>query len=191
MTAEVSVRDDILAAAARALERAHFSVQIESVDGATSPFSWLVAENELFALGAIAGETLGELEQYEADATEALLARAGGEAGGVKQWDLYLALLTTQPWRTLDPRGRVELVYNTRGIRRLIGAGLIPDEAGDLDVAIEAVLRPFLPLGEPLGTTLTDLDDSLVNALVINGVELADAERFVVAYRTHESLDDV
>jgi hypothetical protein len=189
MTGAAPGHDTLLEAAGRVLERAGFAVRIELLE--ESDRSWLLAENELFALGAIAGETLDELQRVESTATEALLGRLGGLDGGAKRWDAYLLLLTPQPWRALNSRERVELVYNTRGIRRLIGAELIPDEAGDIENAVASVLTAFLPLRDPLDGGLDDLDGALVTALIVNGVDREAAPRYVAAYRARGSLDDV
>jgi hypothetical protein len=189
MTDPATPREALLEAAGHVLERAHFAVRIESLTG--SDQAWLLAENELFALGAIEGETLDDLERVESTAAQALLSRFGNLERGAKRWDAYLLLLTPQSWSSLDDRNRVEFVYNTRGIRRLIGADLIADETGDIREAVTRVLRPFLPLGEPLGGALADLDDALINSLVVNGVEREDAQRYVAAFRVSGSLDDV
>lgn len=189
MTAGAPDREALLEVAERVLERAGFAVRIELLNG--SDRSWLLAENELFALGAIAGDTLEELEPVESTATQALLGRLGGLDGGAKRWDAYLVLLTPQRWSTVDSRERVELVYNTRGIRRLIGGELIPDHEGDVEDAVTRVLKPFLPLRDPLGAHLDDLDEALVAALVLNGVDPDSAPRYAAAYRARRSLDDV
>jgi hypothetical protein len=179
----------LLEVAERVLARAGFTVRIETLEG--SDHKWLLAENDLFALGAIAGDTLDELEPIESIATQSMLSRLGGLAGGAKRWDGYLVLLTPQRWSTVDSRARVELVYNTRGIRRLVGAELLPDENGDLERPISRVLTPFLPLGAPLATGLDDLDESLVAALIVNGVDEEQAPRYVAAFRARGSIDDV
>jgi hypothetical protein len=145
----------------------------------------------LFVIGVIAGDSLNELQPVESVATETLLVRLGGLVGGAKRWDGYLVLLTSQSWTTLDSRDRMELVYNTRGIRRVIGADVVADEEGDVEAAVGRALRPFLPLANPIHAHLADLDDSLVRALAVNGVELEDAERYVAAYRAQGSLDGV
>ena len=189
MTAGAAEVEALLEAAERVLERAGFAVRLELLEG--SDRSWLLAENELFALGAIAGETLEELQPVEPTATQTLLSRLGGLDGGAKRWDGYLVLLTPQRWSNVDSRDRVELVYNTRGIRRLIGAQLIADEDGDVEDAVTRVLRPFLPLRDPLGAGLEDLDEALVSALIVNGVDPESAPRYVAAYRARGSLDDV
>lgn len=189
MTAGAPHREALLEVAERVLERAGFAVRIESLEGTDR--SWLLAENELFALGAIAGDTLEDLEPVESTATHALLSRLGGLDGGAKRWDAYLMLLTPQPWLTLDSRDRVEFVYNTRGIRRMIGAQLIPDDEADVEDAVARVLRPFLPLADPSGTRLEDLDEALIAALIVNGVDHEAAPRYIAAYRARGSLDDV
>ncbi len=188
MTAGAPDREALLEVAERVLERAGFAARIELLEG--SDRSWLLAENELFALGAIAGATLDELEPVESAATQTLLALLGGLEGGAKRWDAYLVLLTSQRWSTVDSRDRVELIYNTRGIRRLIGAELVPDDEGDLEQAVAGVLRPFLPLHDPLGARLDDLDEALVAALTVNGVDPESAPRYVAAYRARGSIDD-
>lgn len=189
MTSGAANREALLEAAERVLSRVGFTVRIASLED--SDRSWLLAENELFALGAIADDTLDELEAIESIATQSLLSRLGGLDGGAKRWDAYLVLLTPQRWNTVDSRTRVELVYNTRGIRRLIGAELVPDETGDVEGAVARVLSPFLPLGEPLESGLDDLDQALVGALIVNGVDGDKAPRYVAAYRARGSIDDV
>ncbi len=189
MMAGAPDREDLLEVAGRVLERAGFAVRIEPLEGTDR--SWLLAENELFALGAIAGDTLEDLESVESTATQTLLSRLGGLDGGAKRWDAYLMLLTPQRWITLDSRDRVEFVYNTRGIRRLIGAQLIPDDETDVEDAVVRVLRPFLPLGDPSGARLDDLHEALVAALIVNGVDHDAGQRYIAAYRARGSLDDV
>lgn len=189
MTAGAASREALLEAAERVLERAGFAVRIELLEG--SDRSWLLAENELFALGAIAGDTLKELEPVESTATQALLSRLGGLDGGAKRWDAYLVLLTPQRWSTIDSRDRVELVYDTRGVRRLIGAELIADEDRDVEDAVASALNSFVPLGDPLGARLDDLPEALVAALIVNGVNPDVAPRYVAAYLARGSLDDV
>jgi hypothetical protein len=179
----------LLEAAAQVLRPAGFSVAIEPLEG--SEHQWLVAENELFVLAAVAGGTLDELGDIEPLAAEAVLERLAGLDAGAKRWDAYLMLLTAQRWESIDRRERVELVYNTRGVRRLVGADLAPDDDGELRPALSRALRAFLPLGEPLGTALEDLDEALVRALVLNGVDRDAAPRYVAAYRAKGSLDDV
>ena len=189
MTAGAANLEALLEAAEHVLERVGFAVRIELLEGSNR--SWLLAENDLFALGAIAGDTLDELQLVESTATQALLGRLGGLDGGAKRWDGYLVLLTPQRWSRVDMRDRVEFVYNTRGIRRLIGAELIPDEDGDIEDAVTRVLRPFLPLRDPLEARLDDLDEALIAALIVNGVDPDSAPRYVAAYRARGSLDDV
>lgn len=189
MTVTPPDREALLIVAQGVLERTGFGVRIELLEG--SDRSWLIAENELFVVGVIAGETLEELKPVESTATETLLTRLGGLNGGGKRWDGYLVLLTSQSWSTVDSRDRVELVYNTRGIRRLVGAELIADEEGDVEAAVGRALRPFLPLANPIGADLEDLDEALVKALAVNGVELEPAERYVAAYRAQGSLEGV
>lgn len=189
MTASAPGREALLEAAHGVLERTGFAVRIELLEG--SDRSWLLAENELFVVGAIAGETLEELEPVESTATQTLLSRLGGLDGGGKRWDGYLVLLTPQPWSTVDSRDHVELVYNTRGVRRLVGAELIAGDQGDLEDAVARVLRPFLPLENPLAAGLDDLDEALVAALAVNGIDPESAQRYVASYRARGSLDDV
>lgn len=189
MTSVGPAREALLEVAEHILKRAGFAVRIELLEG--SDRSWLLAENELFALGAVAGETLEELQRVQSIAGQALLGRMGGLAEGAKRWDAYLVLLTPQRWNALDSRERVDLVYNTRGIRRLIGAELIPDEAGDVEGRVARVLTPFLPLVDPLTVGLDDLNDALVAALTVNGVDREAAARYVAAYQARGSLDDV
>lgn len=189
MTGAAPGREALLEVAERVFERAGFAVRIELLDEGDR--SWLLAENELFAVGAIAGETLEELQRVEAIATETLLSRLGGLGSGAKRWDAYLLLLTPQPWSAVDTRDRVEVEHNTRGIRRLIGAELIADDDRDVDDAVTRVLRPFLPLRDPLGAGLEDLDEALIGALNVNGVHPEAAPRYVAAYRARGSLDDV
>lgn len=179
----------LLDAAAQVLRRAGFSVAIEPLEGAAR--QWVLAENELFAVAALAGETLNEVATHEDTAVEAMLDRLGGLDSGAKRWDAYLVLLTPQRWAEIDSRERVELVYNTRGIRRLVSAELAPDEGGELRPALARALRSFLPLAEPLSAALEDLDEALVNSLVLNGVNREAAQRYVAAYSAKGSLDDV
>lgn len=179
----------LLDAAADVLRRARFSVAVEPLEGAER--RWLLAENELFALAAVAGETLDDAATVESVAIEAMLDRLGGLDSGAKRWDAYLVLLTPQRWAAIDSRERVELVYNTRGIRRLVSAELAPDEDGELRPLMARALRSFLPLAEPGTTALEDVDEALAKALVLNGVNPEAAQRYVAAYRARGSLDDV
>lgn len=185
------IADDLLEAAHRVLERAGFAVRREAL--ADSGHDWVVAENDLFALGLVAGLTLESLEPIESIATHALVTRLGATRASAKRWDAYLVLMTPQPWEEIDSRDRVELTHNTRGVRRLVGAELVPseDEGSDLEQVVAGTLRTFLPLGDPLGGNLVNLDDGLVEALVLNGIRRDDAQRYVAAFWTRGTLEDV
>lgn len=182
-------RDGLLGAAAEVLEGADFNVVIEPLAGTEQ--RWLLAENDLFAIAALAGTTWEELAKSESIASERLLDRLGGLAGGAKRWDAYLVLLTTERWSGVDDRERSDFVNNTRGVRRLVGAQIVPDPQGGLEVPLTEVLRPFLPLGDALRSGVADLDQALIDALVLNGVDPEDAPRYVSAYRSRGDLEDV
>lgn len=184
-----SEQQAVLDCVERVLGRAGFAIRIESLENTDR--SWLLAENELFALGAIAGQSLEDLEAVEATATEVLLDRLGGRAAGAKRWDAYLVLLTSQRWDSVDDRDRVGIVYNTRGVRRLVSAGIVDDEEHELEKLVAEALAPFLPLRDPLATGLTDLDDALTSALTVNGISEDSARRYVAAFRARGTLDDV
>lgn len=85
----------------------------------------------------------------------------------------------------------MEFAYDTRGIRRLIGAQVVAEEGGGIEDPVEGVLRPFLPLGEPIGTGVKDLDLALGDALVLNGVDEERAPAYVEAFRARGHLDGV
>jgi hypothetical protein len=180
---------ELLEAARVILDRAGFNARIEALSESGSP--WLLAEDELFAIGVVAGESLASLREVEDMASQELLARIGGLKGGPKRWDVYLVFLTTQRWSAVDDRERMEFEYDTRGIRRLIGAQLVPDEDETIEDPVEGVLRPFLPLAPPLRAGLTDLDNALEAALIVNGVDAQQAPRYVSAFRARGDLNDV
>jgi hypothetical protein len=152
---------------------------------------WLLAENPLFAIAVLAGESLDDLKEIENLASESLLNRLGGVASGAKRWDVYLVFVTPQRWASLDDRERMEFEYNTRGIRRLVGAQVVPSDEGDIEEPIAGVLRPFLPLSEPIGSALDDLDNALADALVVNGIDQERATQYVAAFRARGDLEDV
>jgi hypothetical protein len=179
----------LLDAASSILSRAGFVSRIEPL-GEDGPV-WLLAEDSLFAIAVLAGDSLAELKEVESLASEALLDRLGGIASGAKRWDVYLVFITPQRWASLDDRERVEFEYNTRGIRRLVGAQVIPGDEGDIEEPILGVLRPFLPLSDPIGSALADLDGALADALVVNGVDQGRAVQYVAAFRARGDLEDV
>lgn len=186
---ETADRDDLLVAASEVLAGADFNVLIEPLAG--SEHRWLLAENDYFAIAALADPSWEELAKSESIASERLLERLGGLEGGAKRWDAYLVLLTTERWSGVDDRERSDFLNNTRGVRRLVGAQLVPDPESGLERPVAEVLRPFLPLGDALGSGLADLDQALVDVLVLNGVDADEAPRYVSAYRNRGDLDDV
>lgn len=184
----MSNQTPLLEAAQSVLGEAGFSARVEPLE--QSGASWLLAEDELFAVGVIAGDTLDELKSVESVAAKALLGRFSGSGEGPKKWDLYLVLLTTQPWNAIDSRERVGLLYNMKGLRRLIGAQ-IPNGGEELRNSVSRVLRPFLPLTDSLESGLAGLEEDLVRALIVNGVDSESAPRFVAAYQAEGSLEGV
>jgi hypothetical protein len=184
MTGFVSGSDGLLEVTARILERSGFTVEHVALSDAIEPE--LLAENEFFAIGVLTRSTLHDLAVAESLAAEALLARLGGVEGGAKRWDAYLVLLTSEPSRHADDRERVDLVYNTRGLRRIIGQGLVPT-----DESVSRVLTPFLPLSGALDSSFRDIGSELADALAVNGIEQTRAQRYVSAYLDTGTLDNV
>jgi hypothetical protein len=180
---------ELLEAAGVVLARAGFKVRIEPLG--EEGFTWLLAEDDLFAIAVLAGSSLAELREIETEASGEILDRLGGMKGGPKRWDVYLVFLTPQRWTSVDDRERMEFAYDTRGIRRLIGAQVVAEEGGGIEDPVEGVLRPFLPLVEPIGTGVNDLDLALGDALVLNGVDEERASAYVEAFRARGHLDDV
>jgi hypothetical protein len=180
----VSAGDGLVEAATRILERSAFKTEHGSLPGVGGP--WLLAENEFFAIGVLAGASLHDLAVVDSVAAAAVLDRLGGTEGGAKRWDAYLVLLTSEPSRDADDRERVELVYNTRGVRRIVGQGLSPT-----DDSVGRVLTPFLPLRGPLDASLGDIGSDLADALAVNGVDQTRGERYVSAYLDTGTLDNV
>jgi hypothetical protein len=181
MTDFFAQQDDILDICGSLLRDAGFRVAREILPGADEP--WLLAENELFAVGLITGPDLDDLSVKDALATDEVLRRLGGTEAGAKRWDAYLVLMTAA--HESDAR-RVELLYNTRGLRRLVGIGVESTRA-----SITRTLSPFLPLSEPLAVSSTEVGQELEDALVINGIERALAGRYVAAYQRTGTLDNV
>jgi hypothetical protein len=175
--------DGLLDAAAAVLEGSGFRV-LRAVLPPGRP--WLLAENDFFAIGILTGSSLHELTVTESLATEAVLKRLGGVEGGAKRWDAYLVLLTSESSREANDRERVGLVYNTRGLRRIVGQGLSPSEE-----SVARVLTLFLPLSDPLESSLGDVGSELAEALAVNGIDQTRAERYVSAYLSRGSLDNV
>jgi hypothetical protein len=68
---------------------------------------------------------------------------------------------------------------------------LSAEDESDIEDAVARVLSPFLPLRDPLGAGLEDLDEALVSALILNGVDPEAAPRYVAAYRARGTLNDV
>jgi hypothetical protein len=180
---------ELLEVAGVVLSRAGFRVRMEPLG--EEGWSWLLAEDDLFAIAVLAGESLAELRAIESEACGEILDRLGGTKGGPKRWDAYLVFLTPQRWTAVDDRERMEFAYDTRGIRRLIGAQVVAGEDGDVEDPVAGVLRPFLPLADPIGTGLADLDQALGEALVLNGIDEDRAPRYVEAFRTRGNLEDV
>jgi hypothetical protein len=176
--------DELLELARRVLVAAGFAVEVAVLP--ESGRSWLLAEDDFFAVGLISGSSLHELSIADSVGTAALLERLGGLAAGAKRWDAYLVLLTPAPEGAADSRERVDLLYNTRGLRRLLGLGVQATEE-----SIRKVLTPFLPLAEPLESALGDIDRDLVEALVVNGIDSDAAARYVAAFRRTGSLEGV
>ena len=180
---------ELLETAGVVLGRAGFTVQIESLG--EKGWRWLLAEDDFFAIAVIAGGSLAELRTIESEAAGEILARLGGTKGGPKRWDAYLVFLTPQRWTAVDDRERMEFAYDTRGIRRLIGAQVVAPEDGDIEEPVAGVLRPFLPLDDPIGTALPDLDHALEASLVLNGADEGRAAAYVEAFRAKGHLEDV
>ncbi len=180
---------ELLEAAGVVLTRAGFAVRIEPLG--EKGWSWLLAEDDLFAIAVLAGESLAELRTIESEASGEILGRLGGTKGGPKRWDAYLVFLTPQRWTAVDDRERMEFAYDTRGIRRLIGAQVVAGEDGDIEDPVAGVLRPFLPLKDPIGNGLPDLDQALGAALVLNGVDEERSPKYVEAFRMRGHLEDV
>ena len=176
--------DELLDAAREVLVDAGFVAEHANLPHGDS--SWLLAENDFFAVGLISRPSVDELAVANAIGTTAMLDRLGGKQAGAKRWDAYLVLLTTEPEETIDSRQRVQLIYNMRGLRRLLGVGLRPD-----DDSVRRVLAPFLPLSEPLEDSLGDIGTELVDALVVNGIASDAAARYVAAFTSTGSLEGV
>jgi hypothetical protein len=68
---------------------------------------------------------------------------------------------------------------------------VVPSDEGDIEEPIAGVLRPFLPLSEPIGSALDDLDNALADALVVNGIDQERATQYVAAFRARGDLEDV
>lgn len=145
---------------------------------------WLLAENELFVLGVVAGEGLEDLqilETYAAPVLSELMAEADL---GAKRWDAYLILLASGGSDERGNRAVVDLQYNTRALRRIVALGVPANEE-----AVAAALSTFLPLPEPPSGGLTAAFDDLIEQLVINGIDRKRAEASVVAFRESGSRD--
>lgn len=174
---DVSIDSRLLLLARRILERHRFRVQERRLEG-LEDVGWLLAESEYFVLGVAAGETIDDLlvlEGYVADALGRLL-----EDGrlGAKRWDSYVVLLATS---SVEARGRpdvVRLQHNTRSLRRLVALGTAAHEE-----AVATALATFLPLPEPSKNGLRPPFDELVEQLILNGVDAAQARSAVSSYR--------
>lgn len=74
---------ELLEAAGVVLARFGFRVRIEPLG--EEGFTWLLAEDDLFAIAVLAGSSLAELREIETKASGEILDRLGGMKGGPKR----------------------------------------------------------------------------------------------------------
>ena len=168
----------LLDEARQLLERVGFTVNKAELSPARLP--WLLAENDLFAVGIAAARTLEDLLKLEAYATFALSDRI--KEAGAKRWDAYLVLLASED---REARGRREvrnLQYDTHMFRRVVNLGVSADEE-----SVRRALRPFLPLPSPSEQMLPPALSDLVDELVLQGIDRNQALEAVHDYQEREA----
>jgi hypothetical protein len=173
----VDVDLPLLGEARRLLEDFGFTVVTADLSPARLP--WLLAENDLFALGVVATRTLDDLIALEAHATPVLAERIRG--AGPKRWDAYLVLLAREGREARGTRAVRNLQYDTSLLRRVVNLGVSADEE-----SIRRALGPFLPLPIPLGQLLGSGVGDLVDELVLQGI---DRDRALEAVRGYQALE--
>ena len=146
----------------------------------------LLAEDAFFAVGVVTARTLVDAQELESFAAAELVRRVSELNLGAKRWDAYVVVLAEQfadsPEET---RLLVELQYDTRSVRRLIATGV----SGR--ALVGQALRPLLPLPQPLPGGLADALTELIDQLRLNGIDPAQAERYVNVFSEVGNLDDV
>ena len=141
----------------------------------------LLAENPLFVLAAVVGDTLLQLMTTEPTVT-GYLAEALSQANNVgdKAWDGYVVLMTSQTLADLEDGSDLhDLVYDTRFVRRIVKLGVHPDRD-----SVSLALKAFLTLKRvALTEIVTDVLVDLTDALASEGVPRDEAETAVEIYR--------
>jgi hypothetical protein len=177
--AEIVVDLALLGEARRLLENSGFTV----VEAKLSPIQlpWLLAENDLFALGVAAAQTLDDLMTLEAYASPILADRIRG--AGPKRWDAYLVLLAREDREARGTRAVRNLQYDTSVFRRIVNLGVHGDEE-----SVRRALRPFFPLPPPRGQSLISAFGSLIDELVLQGIDRNQAQEAVQVYHEQVSV---
>jgi hypothetical protein len=147
--------------------------------------AWVVAENEFFIVGVVATPTFEVATRLEPFATAQLARGASEPEVGGKRWDAYLVVLCEELVEdAATTRRLVEFQHDTRGLRRLVATGVTDKQR------VAEALRPFLPLPPPTPGGLADAFAVLEDQLALNGIDRAQAERYVAIFSESRTLDD-
>ena len=171
--AEIDIDLALLSEVRQLLERVGFTVNSAELSAAHLP--WLLAENDLFAVGIAAARTLEDLLKLEAYATPVLTDRI--KEAGAKRWDAYLVLLAREDREARGTREVRNLQYDTHLFRRVVNLGVHADEE-----SVRRALRPFLPLPSPSEQMLAPALNDLVDELVLQGIDRNQALEAVHDY---------
>jgi hypothetical protein len=184
MSADAFRQNLLLDEADAVMREVGFSTQFGVFSSADTP--WLLAEDEFFLVAVIASGTLEAAQRAESFAAAELLDRLDARNVGAKRWDAYMVLLLEESVDDAERTREVaELQYNTRGVRRLVAAGVTDRES------LAVALRPFLPLPRPEPGGLSDALADMADQLTLNGVDPEKSPRYVAVFAQTGSLDDV
>lgn len=163
----------ILSEASRILEASGFTVRFSNLTDARLP--WLLAENDLFAVAIVATRVLDDLVKLEPHAVHVLANRI--RHGGPKRWDAYLLLMARHDKESRGTSVVREMQYDTSSLRRMVSLGVEGDED-----SIRRALRPFLPLPRPADAVFRSSVDSLLDELVLQGIDRNHALQAMQAF---------
>lgn len=177
-TAEIEVDLALLEEARTVLVSSEFSVRSDFLTAERLP--WLLAENELFALGVAAARTLDDLVALDVHATEAIADRIRN--AGAKRWDGYLVLIASEDGTDIGSETARSLTYNTALLRRVVSLGVPTGLDG-----VRQALRSFLPLPPPSTATVGSAFVDLADELVLQGIDRGLVEEAIQDYQVFES----
>jgi hypothetical protein len=176
--------DKLLSTAAAELASGGFDTRIG--DLAPSGHAWLLAENELFLLGVVVEDGISDLAEIEPYASTQLMELVDRGDAQSKRWDVYLVLLSLEiPTNSEEIQVLSQLEHNLRTLRRIVAVGVTGED--ELRVA----LAPFLPLKRAVGDLQVAALEALRDELIVNGVSVEVADRYISIFKEKGSLSDV